>query len=158
MKPLILALMLIFPQKPSEPETVKLKKEFIRATNEYKISLSKLLPFYEAYVKRAEDKLALSRKLVSEGSMSQDICEANARELDLARQKVEETKRAIAAADEQITSLPSDEELIKQYNRARAAEAKVARRSKRCSNWTLTARQKSSSRSVSFSYRFVCQN
>jgi hypothetical protein len=75
--------MLIFPQKPSEPETVKLKKEFIRATNEYKISLSKLLPFYEAYVKRAEDKLALSRKLVSEGSMSQDICEANARELDL---------------------------------------------------------------------------
>ena len=54
---------------PAAPvsELAKLREEFVKATNEYKASLEKLVPLYEADVKRAEDKLAVSQKLLAEG-------------------------------------------------------------------------------------------
>ena len=54
---------------PARPPTelTKLREEFVKATNEYKASLAKLLPYYENDVKRAEEKLELSKKLLAEG-------------------------------------------------------------------------------------------
>jgi hypothetical protein len=40
-------------------ELTKLRDEFVKATNEYKSSLEKLVVFQEAAVKRAEEKLAV---------------------------------------------------------------------------------------------------
>src|ERR1041385_9576213 len=87
-------------QPPSELE--KLREEYIKATNEYKASLGKLLPFYENDVKRAEDKVEQSKKLLAEGLIPKSQLEENERALVAAKQKLAETNRAMSGADDQI--------------------------------------------------------
>src|SRR4051794_25386594 len=54
---------------PAQPpgELEKLRDEYVKATNEYKASLGKLLPYYESELKKAEEKLEVSKKLLAEG-------------------------------------------------------------------------------------------
>jgi hypothetical protein len=92
------------PAKPPS-ELTKLREEYIKATNEYKASLGKLLPFYENEVKRAEEKLELSKKLLAEGLIAKAQVEENERALAVAKQKVAETNRAVTSADEQIAAV-----------------------------------------------------
>jgi hypothetical protein len=73
----MLALLLFAPQKSTSPEIIRLKKEFIKLTNEYKVSLGKLLPFYENDVKRAEERLEHSKKLLAEGLIARTQVEEN---------------------------------------------------------------------------------
>ena len=90
-------------QPPSE--LTKLREEYIKATNEYKASLGKLLPFYENDVKRAEEKLETSKKLLAEGLIPKTQVEENERALAVAKQKIAETNRSMASADEQIAGV-----------------------------------------------------
>ena len=92
---------------PAQPpsELTKLREEYIKATNEYKASLGKLVPFYEADVKRAEEKLEVSKKLLAEGLIPKAQLEENERALAVAKQKITETNRAMASADQQIASV-----------------------------------------------------
>ena len=91
------------PAPPSELS--KLREEFIKATNEYKASLGKLLPFYESDVKRAEEKLELSKKLLAEGLVARTQVEENERALALAKEKIAETNRQLASAEAQIAGV-----------------------------------------------------
>ena len=91
------------PAPPSELS--KLREEFIKASNEYKDSLGKLLPFYESNVKKAEEKLELSKKLLAEGLIPRAQVEENERALALAKEKVAETNRQIASAESQIAGV-----------------------------------------------------
>ena len=86
-------------------ELTRLREEFIKATNEYKASLGKLLPFYESEVKRAEEKLEQSKKLLAEGLISRVQVEENERALVIAKEKVAETNRQAASADAQIAGV-----------------------------------------------------
>lgn len=92
---------------PASPPTelTKLREEFIKATNEYKASLGKLLPFYENDVKRAEEKLELSKKLLAEGLVPRTQVEENERALALAKEKIAETNRQMASAEAQIAGV-----------------------------------------------------
>ena len=90
-------------QPPSELE--KLREEYIKATNEYKSSLGKLLPFYENDLKRAEAKLEMSKKLLEEGLIPKSQLEENERAVTAAKQKIAETNRAMTSADEQIAGV-----------------------------------------------------
>ena len=90
-------------QPPSELE--KLREEYVKATNEYKASLGKLLPYYENDVKRAEEKVEQSKKLLAEGLIPKSQLEENERALIAARQKIVETNRAMTSADEQIAAV-----------------------------------------------------
>jgi hypothetical protein len=94
-------------KKPAPPpsDLSKLREEFIKATNEYKASLGKLLPFYENDVKKAEEKLELSKKLLAEGLIPRAQVEENERALALAKQKIEETNRQMASAEGQIAGV-----------------------------------------------------
>lgn len=94
-------------KKPAPPpsELSKLREEFIKATNEYKASLGKLLPFYENDVKKAEEKLELSKKLLAEGLIPRAQVEENEHALALAKQKIEETNRQMASAEGQIAGV-----------------------------------------------------
>jgi predicted protein tyrosine phosphatase len=104
---------------PTRPATelTKLRDEYVRLTNEYKSSLEKLLPFYENSVKKAEDKLEQSKKLLADGLIARAQVEENERTLAVAKQKVDETKRSMASADDQIASVlveaAADEEIAK---------------------------------------------
>ncbi|HEX7771586.1 MAG TPA: TolC family protein, partial [Pyrinomonadaceae bacterium] len=90
-------------QPPSELS--KLREEFINATNEYKSSLGKLLPFYESDLKKAEEKLETSKKLLAEGLIPRTQVEDNERALALAKEKIADVNRQMASAEAQIAGV-----------------------------------------------------
>jgi hypothetical protein len=104
-------------------ELTKLREQYIQATNEYKASLEKLVPLYEAQVKRAEDKLAVSKKLLAEGLIARTQVEESELALAEAKQKVAETRRQMTGADDQIAAVlvesSADEQLRKNLNFAK---------------------------------------
>jgi hypothetical protein len=90
------------PPPPPVTQLSRLREEFIKATNEYKSSLEKLLTFYEADVKKAADKLEVSKKLLAEGLIAKTQVEENEHALAAAQAKVTETRRQMTGADDQI--------------------------------------------------------
>ena len=108
---------------PPQTELARLREEFIKATNEYKASLGKLLPYYENDVKRAEEKLEQSKKLLAEGLISRVQVEENERALTLAKEKIAETNRQVANAEAQIAGVlvetAANEEIAKNLSLAR---------------------------------------
>ena len=110
---------------PATPpsELTKLRDEYVRLTNEYKASLGKLLPFYENEVKRAEEKLEQSRKLLAEGLIARTQVEENERALTLAKEKIADVNRQMGNAEAQIASVlvetAADEEIAKNLRLAK---------------------------------------
>ena len=90
---------------PPQTELTKLRDEYVRLTNEYKASLGKLVPFYQNDVKRAEEKLEQSKKLLAEGLLARTQVEENEHALALAKQKLDETNRQMATAEAQIAGV-----------------------------------------------------
>ena len=92
---------------PAQPpsELTKLREEYVKATNEYKASLGKLLPFYESELKKAEEKLELSKKLLAEGLIPKTQLEEYERAVAVAKQKIAETNRSMTSADEQVAAV-----------------------------------------------------
>lgn len=104
-------------------ELAKLREQYVQATKDYKASLEKLLAFYEADVKKAEDKLAVSQKLLGEGLIAKAQVTENESALAAAKIKVAETKRQMSSADDQIAGVlvedEADKELAKNLNLAK---------------------------------------
>ena len=117
------------PAKPPS-ELTKLREEYIKATNEYKASLGKLIPFYENNVKRAEADLEKSKKLLEEGLIAKAQIEENERALAAAKQKVAETNRAMTSADDQIAAVlvetAANEEIAKNLRLAKQSLLRTA--------------------------------
>ena len=86
-------------------ELAKLREEFVKATNDYKTSLGKLLAIYETNVTKAEDKLELSKKLLAEGLVSKIQVQENERVLAAEKEKVTTTRHQMTQADEQIAAV-----------------------------------------------------
>jgi len=102
--------------KPPAPTTelTKLREEYVKATNEYKASLEKLVVFYEADVTKAEEKLATAEKLFAEGLIAKGQLEENQRAVAAAKQKVADTRRQMTSADDQIAGILVEEDADKQ--------------------------------------------
>ena len=115
---------------PPPTELTKLREEFVKATNEYKSSLGKLLPYYESDVKKAEEKLELSKKLLAEGLVPRTQVEENERALALAKEKVAETNRHMTNAESQIAGVlvetAADEEISKNLRFAKQRLVRTA--------------------------------
>ncbi|HEV8368634.1 MAG TPA: hypothetical protein VGQ39_11845 [Pyrinomonadaceae bacterium] len=111
------------PEPPRVTELSRLRDEYIKATNEYKASLQKLLDIYEDNVKREEEKLATLKKLYDEGLVSKTQVEDKVRALGGERDKVAESRRQMAAADSQIADVlveaEADAQLAKNLRLAR---------------------------------------
>src|SRR5690242_1790211 len=91
------------PEPPSELE--KLREDFVKATNEYKASLGKLLAIYESNVTKAEEKVTQAKQLLAEGLIARAQVEESEHALALAQQKVAETKRQMTNADAQVAGV-----------------------------------------------------
>jgi hypothetical protein len=110
---------------PAQPPTelTNLREQFVKATNEYKASLGKLLPYYEKNLKKAEEDLEKSKKLLAEGLIPKTQVEENERALAAAKQKIAETNRAMTSADEQVAAVlvetAANEEISKNLRLAR---------------------------------------
>jgi len=120
-------------KKPAEApvtELTKLREEFVKATNEYKTSLAKLLAIYENNVKKAEDKLELSKKLLAEGLISRKQVEENERALAAEKERVAETRRQMTTADAQIAGVlvetAVDQEISKNLRLAKQSLIRTA--------------------------------
>ena len=117
------------PAKPPS-ELSKLREEYVKATNEYKASLGKLLPYYENDVKKAEENLEKSKKLLAEGLIPKKQVEDNERELAVAKQKIAETNRALTSADEQIAAVlveaAANDEIAKNLRLAKQSLVRTA--------------------------------
>jgi hypothetical protein len=104
-------------------ELAKLREQYVQATKDYRASLEKLLAFYEADVKKAEDKLALSQKLLAEGLIAKTQVADSEHALAAAQAKVAETKHQMSGADDQIAGVlvenEADKELAKNLNLAK---------------------------------------
>ena len=114
--------------KPSaEPaaEAARLREQFVQATKDYKASLEKLLPFYEADVKRKEEKLAKTKELYAEGLVARHDIEKDETEAASAREKVAAVRGQLKSADEQIaeTFVEAEAEELAAKEMARAARA-----------------------------------
>jgi hypothetical protein len=90
---------------PPVDELAKLREQYVNATKEYKASLEKLLAIYENNVKKAEDKVALSKKLFTEGLIAKQQVEENEHALEIEKEKVAETQRQMTSADSQIADI-----------------------------------------------------
>ena len=105
------------PEPPQVTELSKLRDEYVKATNDYKTSLEKLLLIYQENVKRAEEKLVTSRKLLDDGLLSKAEFERNAEALQAEKDKVAEVQKQMANADSQIAAVmveaEADETLAK---------------------------------------------
>jgi hypothetical protein len=95
--------------RPPEPAPVtalsKLRDEFVKATNDYKASLEKLLLIYQENVKRAEQKLDTSKNLLDEGLLSKTEFERSEQALQAERDKVADVQNQMANADSQIAAV-----------------------------------------------------
>jgi hypothetical protein len=92
---------------PAQPPTelTKLREEYVKATNEYKASLGKLLPLYENQLKKAEEKLEVSKKLLADGLIPKTQLEEYERAVVVAKQNIAETNRSMTSADEQVAGV-----------------------------------------------------
>jgi ribosome-binding protein aMBF1 (putative translation factor) len=111
------------PPAPKQSELAKLRDEFVSATKDYKASLEKLLAIYEGNVKKAEEKLELSKKLLAEGLIAKTQVQDNERALAAEKEKVADTHRQMTNADAQIAGVlveaEADEQISKDLRLAR---------------------------------------
>jgi len=118
------------PAPAQPPSELTNREEYIKATNEYKAGLRKLLPFYENSLKKAEEDLEKSRKLFAEGLIPRAQVEENERALAAAKQKIAETNRSLTSADEQVAAVfmetAADAEISKNLRLARQSLVRTA--------------------------------
>lgn len=116
------------PEPPNE--LAKLRDEYIKATNDYKASLEKLVAIYEGNVKKAEEKVEVSKKLLAEGLIARAQVEENEHALALEKQKVAETRRQMDGADAQIAGVlvetEADKEIAKNLRLAKQGLIRTA--------------------------------
>jgi hypothetical protein len=93
-------------------ELAKLREEFVKATNDYRVSLEKLRASYAKNVVTAEGRLVQAKELFAQGLISKNDVAAAELALAQARDKVSETTQRIASAETQIagTLLEADAE------------------------------------------------
>jgi hypothetical protein len=92
-------------KKPAgEPatEVARLRAQFVQATKDYKSSLEQLLPFYEADVKRADERLSKTKELYAQGLVAKHDVERDEAAAASAREKVAGVKAQLKSADEQM--------------------------------------------------------
>lgn len=83
-------------------EIEKLRNDYIKATREYKASLEKLLPLVQKPLNRAEEKLARSKELFSQGLISKRELENDERAVVDATVKIDEVRKQITDADTEV--------------------------------------------------------
>jgi hypothetical protein len=105
--------------KVSKPasELGQIREEFIKATNEYKNSLAKLLDIYERNVTRAREKLVQSQQLYSEGLISK---------IALAEAEAAVTEAEMRVSKERVNMTNADAQIAETMVEAQA-EAQLAR-------------------------------
>ena len=97
-------------QKKSAPaapanELTKLRDEYIKLTTDYKSGLERLIAIYERNVKKAEEKLGQSKKLLDEGLISRLQFQQTELTVKTEQEKLDTARRQMTEADAQIAAI-----------------------------------------------------
>jgi hypothetical protein len=106
-------------QNQATAQLAKLRDDYIKATKDYKSSLEKLLPLYEASLRRAEERLAQSKELFKQGLIARKDLDDSTRAVTEARAKVDEVRKQMGTADTQIAQVLVEMQTEKQMKGAR---------------------------------------
>jgi hypothetical protein len=98
------------PQNEPASELARLRAQLVQATKDYKASLERLLPLYEAEVARAEDRLSKTKELFEQGIVSKREFEKEEAAEAEARAKVASLRESLKKADEQIAEVFVEEQ------------------------------------------------
>jgi Transglycosylase SLT domain len=85
--------------KPQTEPSEEFRESFIKASEDYKVSLQKLLVLYENDFKRITEHSAKWKELYSDGLISRQEYETTTGEIAEAQAKVDEVRKQIATAD-----------------------------------------------------------
>lgn len=127
-------------QADSPDNLVQLRAELIKATDEYKKSLTELLVFYEASVRKAAQRSEQVKKLYAEGIISKRELQESTQAEAAARTKVDEARKQLTEADHFIVESNYMEELARAASLPpKALVTKTAYiRYSGATNWTLS--------------------
>ena len=114
-------------QTKTTDQLAKLRDDYIKATREYKASLEKLIAFYEADERRAEQRLAQTRELFAQGLVAKREIEASESALKSAKEKTASVRQQIASADTQIANALVETQADKQMARVRTPKGGMVR-------------------------------
>lgn len=103
-------------------ELSELREEFIKATNDYKASLEKLLISYEVSLTRAQERLKQSKHLYEEGLISRSKLAETEAEVAVAQEKIDDASKQMTGADAQIANI-----LLEAKAEAQIAKTRIAR-------------------------------
>jgi hypothetical protein len=109
-------------RKQPASELAKLRKDFIKATTEYKASLEKLIASYERSVEKAEARLAQSKELYNQGLISKIQLRESETVLVRFNDKVNDSRQQMATADAQIAAA-----LVEAQAEAQLAKLRIRR-------------------------------
>lgn len=102
---------------PATSELAKLRKQYVETTKEYKASLERLLALYQTSVRKAQDRLAKSKQLFTEGLISKNQLDESEQAVTAAQLKVTEVQQQMTSADTQIAQTLLEVEGEKQIAR-----------------------------------------
>ena len=105
----------------------KLRDDYVKATRDYKASLEKLIAFYEADERKAEQRLTQTRELFAQGLVAKKEVEASEAALSNAKEKTAGVRQQIATADTQIANALVETQAEKQMARMRTPKGGLIR-------------------------------
>jgi hypothetical protein len=90
------------PQSKLKSDMATAKTELIKATTEYKTSLTTLTAMYEAELKNAQQQLETRKQLFAQGIISKKELDATEKQIAEAQAKIDGSRKQIAEADDLI--------------------------------------------------------
>ncbi len=103
-------------------ELSELREEFIKATNDYKAILEKLLLSYEASLTRSQERFQQSKDLYDAGLISRSKLAENEAEVAAAQEKIDDARKQMTGADAQIANI-----LLEANAEAQLAKTRIPR-------------------------------
>jgi hypothetical protein len=93
------------PSSSEQNSLSDLRREYLKGAKEYKASLNRLLLLYENNILKAAQRLALSRKLYTEGLVHVSQVDEAALAVITERNKAKETRQKITDSDKRIAAI-----------------------------------------------------
>jgi hypothetical protein len=106
-------------KKQPVDELARLREEFIKATNDYKVSLEKLRASYEKSVAKAEAELVKTKDLFAAGLVAKNAVDTGEADVADKKGKVAEVDRRMAGADSQIADTLLEAEAETRFAKSR---------------------------------------
>ncbi|PYP87817.1 MAG: hypothetical protein DMF61_09235 [Blastocatellia bacterium AA13] len=94
------------------------RHDLVQATNDYKASLEKLLPLYNADLKNAAELVKKRSELYAQGIISRRELEDTRRAVATAQQKVDELNKQLGEANDVVAEVEAAEKLLKEQSGA----------------------------------------